>query len=111
MGFSRKRKRFFLLSAIAFIVFALLFSLPPSSRNSDLGPRSRLVGPPPHYGSCLAFLSPEDFSSFFPRRLASNTHARHSQQLIFLSFTKRFRNLTTAGFVLQDQRYCRNVRG
>ena len=28
--------------------------------------------PPPHYGSCLAFLSREDFSPFFPRRLASN---------------------------------------
>ena len=28
--------------------------------------------PPIHYGSCLAFLSREDFSSFFPRRLASN---------------------------------------
>ena len=27
---------------------------------------------PTHYGSCLAFLSREDFSSFFPRRLASN---------------------------------------
>ena len=27
---------------------------------------------PPHYGSCLAFLSREDFSCFFPRLLASN---------------------------------------
>ena len=73
---------------IPFIVFALLFSL-PSSRNSDPGSHSRLFSPPTHYGSCLAFLSREDFSSFFPRRLASNwllTHARRSQQLILFSF-------------------------
>ena len=48
-----------------------LFSLPPS-RNTDPGSHSRLFFPPPHYGSCLVFLSREDFSSFFPRRLASN---------------------------------------
>ena len=46
-------------------------SLPPS-RNSDPGSHSRLFSPPTHYGSCLAFLSREDFSSLFPRRLASN---------------------------------------
>ena len=34
--------------------------------------RSRLFSPATHYGSCLAFLSREDLSSFFPRRLASN---------------------------------------
>ena len=37
--------------------------------------RGRIAGsfpPPTHYGSCIAFLSREDFSSFFPRRLASN---------------------------------------
>ena len=56
---------------IPFIVFALLFSLPPS-RNSDPGSHSILFSPPPHYGSCLAFLSREDFSFFFPRRLASH---------------------------------------
>ena len=33
---------------------------------------SRLFFPPTHYGSCLAFLSRGYFSSFFPRRLASN---------------------------------------
>ena len=59
--------------SITFIVFALLFALPPS-RNSDPGSHSRLFSPPTHYGSCLAFLSREDFSSFFPRRLASNCH-------------------------------------
>ena len=58
--------------SILFIIFALLFSLPPG-RNSDPGSHSRLFSPPTHhYGSCLAFLSREYFSSFFPRRLASN---------------------------------------
>ena len=47
------------------------FSL-PASRNSDPGSHSRPFSPPPHYGSCLAFLSREHFSSFFPRRPASN---------------------------------------
>ena len=60
---------FFLFFPMPFIIFALLFSLPPS-RNSDPGSHSRLFSPPTHYGSCLAFLSWEDFSSFFPRRLA-----------------------------------------
>ena len=57
--------------SIPFTIFALLFSLPPS-RNSDPGSHGRLFSPPTHGGSCLAFLSREDFSSFFPRRLASN---------------------------------------
>ena len=47
------------------------YSLPPS-RNSDPGSRDRLFFPPTHCGSCLAFSSREDFSSLFPRRLASN---------------------------------------
>ena len=42
------------------------------SRNSDPGSHRRLFSPPTHYGSCLAFLSQDDFSSFFHRRLASN---------------------------------------
>ena len=63
---------FFFFFSILFIMFALLFSLPPS-RNSDPGSHSRLFSRPTHYGSCLAFFfSREDFSSFFPRRLASN---------------------------------------
>ena len=58
---------------IPFMIFALLFLFPSyCSRNSDPGSHSRLFSTPPHYGSCLAFLSREDFSSFFPRRLASN---------------------------------------
>ena len=57
--------------SIPFIMFALLFSLPPS-RNSDPRSHRGLFSPPTHYGWCPAFLSREDFSSFFPRRLASN---------------------------------------
>ena len=40
--------------------------------NSDPGSYSRLFSTPPRYGTYLAFLSLEDFSSFFPRRLVSN---------------------------------------
>ena len=49
-------------------------SLPPS-RKSDPWSHSRLFSPPTHCISCLAFFSREYFSSFFPRRLASN-HCR-----------------------------------
>ena len=57
--------------SIPFIIFALpSFSLP--SRNSDPGSQSRLLSLLPHYGSCFAFLSREDFSTFFPRQLSSN---------------------------------------
>ena len=77
----------FFFFSIPFIIFALLFSLAPS-RNSDPGSHSRLFSPPTHYGSCLAFLSREDFSSSLvdsPRRIVL-THARCSQQLIFFLF-------------------------
>ena len=63
------------------------YSLPPS-RNSDPGSHNRLFSPPTHYGSCLAFLSREDFCSFFlvdSRRIVL-THARRSQQLILFCF-------------------------
>ena len=63
--------RFLPPAPLPVIMFALIFSLPPS-RNSHLGSHNRLFSPAPHCGSCLAFLSREDFSSFFPRRLASN---------------------------------------
>ena len=51
----------------------LLCSPHPSllSPSSDPGSYSRLFFPPTHYGSYLAFLSREDFSSFFPRLPAS----------------------------------------
>ena len=61
----------FFFFSILLIFFALLFSLPPA-RNSDPGSHSRLFSPHTHYRSCLAFLSREDLSCFFPRRLASN---------------------------------------
>ena len=62
---------FFLYSSHA-LYSPFFFSLPPS-RNAD--PRShrwQALLPPPHYGSCLALLSRQDFNPFFPRGLASN---------------------------------------
>ena len=47
---------FFLLFAIPFVIFALLFSLPPS-RNSDPGSHSRLFPLTHHYGSCLVYFT------------------------------------------------------
>ena len=99
----------FTFFSIPFIIFALLFSLPPS-RNSDPGSHSRPFPPPPHYGSCLAFLSPEEiFSSLSslvdPRRIVF-THARSSQQLLILFISaNKIQNLTMAGFELTDQHY------
>ena len=81
---------------IPFIILALRLFL-PSSCNSDPGSHSRLFSPPTHYGSCLAFLSREDFCSFFlvdSRRIVL-THARRSQQLIlFLIFANKFNSRT-----------------
>ena len=61
---------------IPFIIFPRLVLL-PASRISDPGPQSRLPPPQPHstYGTCLAFLSREGFSTFFRRRFASNSCA------------------------------------
>ena len=50
---------------IPFIIFALLFSLPPS-RNSDPGSHGRLFSPPTHYGSCIAFFIARRFQLFLP---------------------------------------------
>ena len=69
--------------SIPFFVFALLLLSP--SRNSDPGSHSRLFSPPPLQFVRSIFIAREDFSSFLPRRLASNsllTHARRSQQLL-----------------------------
>ena len=71
-GFGSGLFLFFFFFSIPFIIFALLFSLPLINRNSDPGSHSRLFPPPTHYGSCFAFLSREDFSSFLPRRIPSN---------------------------------------
>ena len=46
------------LFSIPFVVFALLFSLPPS-RNSELGSHSRLFSFPPTTVRALHFLSDE----------------------------------------------------
>ena len=61
---------FIFIFSIPFIIFALLYSLPPR-RNSDPGSHSRLFSPPTHYGSCVAFFFPRRFQ-LFPCRLASN---------------------------------------
>ena len=55
----------------SYLLSSPFYSLSPS-RNSDPGSHSRLFSPPTHYGPCLAFLSRQDISSFFPRRLESN---------------------------------------
>ena len=54
------------------LLSSLFFSSLPPCRNSDRGSNLRFFSPPLPYGSCHAFLSREDFSSFIPRRLASN---------------------------------------
>ena len=66
------------------------------SRNSYPGSHVAGSSPPsPHHcGSCLEFLTREDDSSFFPRRLASNcvpTQARRCQQLILFHFANKFK--------------------
>ena len=68
------------------------FSLPPSC-NSNPGSQSRLFSPPPLYGSCLAFLLGEDFSSqdfqlssLVDSRRIVLTHAWRSQQFNCWSF-------------------------
>ena len=53
------------------MIFALLFSLPPS-RNSDPGSPSSLFYPLHATVRALYLLSRGDFSPFFPRRLPSN---------------------------------------
>ena len=85
---------FRLVFSIPFIVFALLFSLPPS-RNSDPGSHNRLFSPHTHYGPCLAFLSREDFSSFslVDSRGIALAHARRSQQLILFLQSFFFANI------------------
>ena len=96
---------YFYFFSIPFIIFALLLSLSPS-RNSDPGSHSRLFSPPAHYGSCIAFFSREDFSSFFPRRLTSNcAYPRQALSAVdpVSFFCKEIQNLATSGFELTDQ--------
>ena len=64
---------FFCFFSIPFIIFALLFSLPPTVVVTQI--RGNIEGshlPLPTTVRALHFLSREDFSSFFPRRLESN---------------------------------------
>ena len=56
---------FLFFFSIPFIIFALLFSLPPS-RNSDPGSHSRLFSTPTRYGSCLGFFIARRFQLFLP---------------------------------------------
>ena len=56
---------FFPFFSIPFMIFALLFALPPS-RNSDPGSHSRLFSPPTHYGSRLAFFFREKIFALLP---------------------------------------------
>ena len=58
------------VSSIPFNIFVLLFSL-LSGRNVNPGSQSRLFSLIPTTVPALRFLSPEDFSPFFPRRLPS----------------------------------------
>ena len=73
-AFNLPRVCFVLFCFFPTLFFGLLFSLSLlfNSRNSDPGSHSRLFPPRIYYGSCLEFLSRENFSSFFPPRLASN---------------------------------------
>ena len=61
--------------SVPFVIFALLFSLPPRS-NSDPGSHSRPFSPPTHYGSCVGFFFARRFQLFFPRWLASTCDPR-----------------------------------
>ena len=73
-------------------IYDLRPSVLPPSRYSDPGSHSRLFSPPTHCGSCLAFLSRQDFSSssLVDSRRTALTHARRSQQLIPFYFCKRY---------------------
>ena len=101
-------------SQIPFIVVALLSLSLSLSRFLPVITQiqGHIVGPPPPSPLRYVFslLSREEFSIFFPRRLASKCvptrAARRSQQLIFifLHFCQYFQNLTTVGIELKDQR-------
>ena len=80
-GDKKTGRFFFLLFSIPFAILSLL--VVTQIRGHIAGSSS----PPTHYGSCLAFLSREDFSSScFARRLASNRAYPRSQQSITFCF-------------------------
>ena len=68
---------FFPFHLLSSPLYVLVF-FPPPSRHSYPGSRNRLFSPPTHYGSWLAFLSREDFSSssLVDSRRIVLTHAR-----------------------------------
>ena len=78
--------------------------------------RGHIAGSSPpctHYGSCLAFLSREDFSSsLVDSRRSVPTHATVGALSVFLVFQYKFEiSPRTAGFELQDQHYNSSIRG
>ena len=87
-GAADRRRRPFLVfmyffPSHLFIVFALLFS-PPPSRSSDPGSHSRLLSPRSHCGSCLALfiaIKIAALSSLVDSRRIVLAHARRSQQM------------------------------
>ena len=100
----RDTKNLSVFCFIPFPIFALFFL--SFHRTLIRGHIAQALLPPLRYGSCLAFLSREDLTSFFPRRLASNrAYPRYgrSRQLIRSYFCEEFQNLTTARFEVQDQ--------
>ena len=57
---------------IHFFRLAPLFVTQIQGQTKQFPHTKQVLVPPPHCSSCLAFLSQETFSSFLPRRLASN---------------------------------------
>ena len=93
---SRVLQRFLFLFSF-FFFFHPIYYLRPYSLSllvvTQIRGQSRLFSPPTHHGSCLAFLS-QDFSSFFPRRLASScAYPRQALSAVdpFFSFANKFR--------------------
>ena len=72
---------YFLLFFIPFIVFALLFS-PPPSRNSDLGSHSRLFSPLPTTVRALHFY--REMASALSSLVDSRRHPTHPASVLFL---------------------------
>ena len=81
---------FVFVISIPFITFALLFSPPRTVVITQIRRHVSIVdsSPPSPYGSCLAFLLREGWSTFFPRRLASNcayVHVRRPTAVDYFS--------------------------
>ena len=97
---------FLLFFFIPFIILELLSrSLPVVTQIRDQGP----LLPPPHYGTCLQFLSREEFcisSLGDSLRIVPIHAARRSQQsLLFFRILQIKSNLLMVSIELKDQRY------